>query len=140
MFQIKIYSIRKTKELWLQNAISEYEKRLNPYINLEWLFLKDKSELEKKISNEAFYICLDEKGEKLSSAGFSKKLFHFFQNYAKITFVIGSENGLCAKIKDKADFTMSLSDLTFTYQMSRLILIEQIYRAVEINKNSNYHK
>ncbi len=140
MFKVKIYSVHKTKELWLQNAILEYEKRLRPYISFEWIILKNEKELEKKILNESFYICLDEKGIKLTSYEFSEKLFDFFQNNPKISFVIGTDTGLSYKIKNKATFTISLSDLTFTHQMTRLILIEQLYRAIEIYNNSKYHK
>lgn len=140
MFKVKIYSIHKTKEQWLKNAILEYEKRLKSYINFEWLFLKDNKELEKKIFKENFYICLDEKGEKLSSNEFSKKLFLFFQTYPKICFVIGSENGLSTTMKNNANLILSLSSLTFTHQMARIILVEQLYRAIEISKNSKYHK
>lgn len=140
MFQVKIYSVHKTKEIWLQNAISEYEKRLKPYIKFEWIFLKDDKDLEKKILKESFFICLDEKGEKLSSGEFSEKLFYFFQNFTKISFVIGSENGISNELKNKANYILSLSNLTFTHQMIRLILIEQLYRAIEIYKNSKYHK
>jgi len=140
MFKVKIYSIHKTKELWLQNALLEYEKRLKPYITFEWVILKNEKELEKKVLNEKFYICLDEKGQKLKSIDFSKKLFYFFQNNSKIIFVIGSQNGISKMIKTNANIIISLSDLTFTHQMSRLILLEQLYRAIEISKNSKYHK
>lgn len=140
MFKVKIYTIHKTKEIWLQNAILEYEKRLKPYINFEWVILKDDKELEKKVLNEDFYICLDEKGEKLSSNEFSDKLFYFLQNNSKICFVIGSDTGLSKEIKSNSNYTLSLSSLTFTHQMTRLILIEQLYRAIEISKNTKYHK
>lgn len=140
MFKVKIYSIHKTKESWLQNAILEYEKRLKPYINFEWILLKNEDEMEKKIFKENFYICLDEKGEKLTSYEFSEKIIIFFQTHLKISFVIGSQNGLSPIIKNKANYIISLSDLTFTHQMARLILVEQLYRAIEISKNSKYHK
>lgn len=140
MFKVKIYTVHKTKEIWLQNAIFEYEKRLKPYINFEWIILKDEKDLEKKVLNEDFYICLDEKGEKLTSYEFSEKLLTFFQKSPKISIVIGSDTGLSKQIKDKANLILSLSTLTFTHQMCRIILIEQLYRAIEIFKNSKYHK
>ena len=140
MFKVKIFSIHKTKELWLQEAISEYEKRLKPYITFEWVLLKDDKELEKKVLLENFIICLDEKGQNLSSLEFSQKLQSFFQTSSKISIVIGSENGLSNTLKNRANYILSLSSLTFTHQMVRLILIEQLYRAIEISKNSQYHK
>lgn len=141
MFKVKIYSIHKTKEKWLQNALFEYEKRLKPYITFDWHFFKEEKKLEKKILKEKFYVCLSEEGKKLTSKEFSKMLFNFFQsNNSKICFVIGSENGLSKNIKMKANFTFSLSELTFSHQMTRIILLEQLYRAIEISKNSKYHK
>jgi 23S rRNA (pseudouridine1915-N3)-methyltransferase len=137
MFKVKIYSVHKTKELWLQTAISEYEKRLKPYMSIEWIILKDDKELEKKVLEETFYICLDEKGVKMTSTEFGEKLF---QIKGKINFIIGSDFGLSDKIKKNANIIISLSDLTFTHQMVRLILIEQLYRAIEIYKNTKYHK
>ncbi|MFA6118850.1 MAG: 23S rRNA (pseudouridine(1915)-N(3))-methyltransferase RlmH [Parachlamydiales bacterium] len=141
MFIVKIFSIHKTKEKWLQEAICEYEKRLKNNFLIKWEICKDEADLEKKILNESFFICLDEKGQKLTSLDFSKKLFEFFQsNNLKINFLIGSDVGISKKIKDKASFVLSLSDLTFTHQMIRLILIEQIYRAYQIHENTKYHK
>lgn len=140
MFKVKIFSLHKTKEIWLQEAILEYEKRLKPYISFEWVLLKDEKELEKKVLLENFIICLDEKGHPLTSLEFSDKIFDFFQKSSKISFVIGSDTGLSNTIKNKANYLLSLSNLTFTHQMVRLILIEQLYRAIEISKNSRYHK
>jgi len=141
MFKVKIYTIHKTKEKWLKEAIFEYEKRLKPFISLNFEILKNEKELEKKISKESFYICLDEKGKKLSSHAFSKKILYYFQkNHLNINFVIGSDKGISNKIKSNASFIFSLSDLTFTHQITRLLLIEQLYRAIQIANKSKYHK
>jgi len=141
MFKIKIISIHKTKQAYIIEGIKEYEKRLTPIVSFEYVFCKDNQDLEKKVLKENFYICLDEKGQKLSSTQFSKKIFNFLEkNGSKITFIIGGEEGLCDKIKNNANFILSLSELTFTHHMIRLILIEQIYRASEIQKSSKYHK
>jgi len=139
--KVKIFSIHKTKEKWLKMALDEYEKRLSKDIEIEWKISKNEKDLEKKVLNENFYICLDEKEKILTSLDFSKKIFNFFENQkSNISFVIGSDTGLSKKIKDKANFFLSLSKLTFTHQMVRLILLEQLYRAFQIFKNTKYHK
>jgi len=140
MFKVKIYTIHKTREKWLKLAIDEYEKRLTSVMTFEWIILKDEKDLEKKILNENFYICLDERGKSLSSIDFSKKIFYFFEKTKSIAFVIGSDIGLSKKIIDKANFHLSLSKFTFTHQMIRVLLLEQLYRAYQISKNTKYHK
>ncbi len=109
MLKVKIFTIHKTKEKWLQTAIDEYEKRLSKDIKFDWHIFKDEKELEKKILKEPFYICLDETGNNLTSKDFSKKIFNFFENQnSKIAFVIGSDIGVCKKIKTKANYTIYL--------------------------------
>ncbi|NGX49255.1 MAG: Ribosomal RNA large subunit methyltransferase H [Candidatus Anoxychlamydiales bacterium] len=141
MLKVKIFTIHKTKENWLNEAIAEYEKRLTKDIKFDWQILKDEKDLIKKVLKENFYICLDEKAKSFTSIEFSKKIINFFENHkSKISFVIGSDIGLSQIIKTKANYTMSLSKLTFTHQMVRLILVEQLYRAFQISKNTKYHK
>ncbi|NGX55996.1 MAG: Ribosomal RNA large subunit methyltransferase H [Candidatus Anoxychlamydiales bacterium] len=141
MLKITIYLVGKTKESWLSQAINEYEKRLSSDIEFNYVIKKDLISLEKELEKTKFYICLDEHSLNLTSLEFSKKIFSFFQNNkSNISFVIGSDIGLTKKIRENASFLLSLSKLTFTHQITRLILIEQLYRAIQINKNSKYHK
>jgi len=141
MFKIKIITIGKTKEKWLNLAIAEYEKRLSNSCKIELICLKDQDELEKSLTKEHNYICLDLNGENFSSIEFSKFLINELEEQkSKLAFVIGGSEGLSVQIKQRAMFSISLSKLTFTHQMSRLILLEQIYRSLEIEKGSHYHK
>ncbi|MBN2479208.1 MAG: 23S rRNA (pseudouridine(1915)-N(3))-methyltransferase RlmH [Parachlamydiales bacterium] len=141
MYKVKIFTVHKSKEKWLNDAIFEYEKRLSNEIKFSWNIFKDEKILEKNILEKKFYICLDEKGSLLSSLDFNKQIFHFFEKFkSELIFVIGSDAGLSKKVKENAFFTLSLSRLTFTHQMIRIILLEQIYRAFQIQKNTNYHK
>jgi 23S rRNA (pseudouridine1915-N3)-methyltransferase len=141
MFKVKIFTIHKTKEKWLIDALDEYEKRLKNILTIEFEICKNEDDLEKKVLNESFFICLDEKGQKLTSVEFSQKINHFFlTNNLKINFVIGSDVGISKKLINKANYLLSLSNLTFTHQMVRLILIEQLYRSIQIQKNTRYHK
>ena len=142
MFNIKIITIGKIKEKWLKTALDDYEKRMKGKVSFEWILTKNDEQLIKKINeNASGYICLDIKGKLLSSEEFSELIFDLFQkNKLTLTFIIGGALGLPAKIKEKSLCSLSFSPLTFTHQMTRLILTEQIYRAFEIIKGSNYHK
>lgn len=136
MFKVKVITIGKLKEKWLSLSLQEYEKRLTGKIQIEWLLLKNDEELEAWTEKNA-YIALDPNGTLLSSETFSKKLFSFG---LRINFLIGGADGLSKLMLQKASFIFSLSPLTFTHQMTRLILVEQLYRAIEIEKGSSYHK
>lgn len=141
MYNIKIITIGKTREEWLSLALDEYEKRMISFCKIEWILVKNLEDLEKILDREKFYICLDILGESFSSDQFSHYLLKNLQDQkSRIIFVIGGAEGLSEKIKKKANTSISLSKLTYTHQMSRLILIEQIYRAFEIDKGSKYHK
>ncbi len=130
MMRIKIISPGKHKEPWLLSALAEYEKRLTRDAKLEWVFPK---ELSVKDEN---YSLLDVKGKYLSSEEFST----FLMSKPGHIFVIGGPEGPPKNISDNASFKFSLSPLTFTHQLVRLILLEQIYRGFEIFKGSAYHK
>ena len=141
MLKIKILTIGKNKEEWLDKAISEYEKRLLGRLSVQWVYAKNDIALEKLIEKESSYITLDEKGQEFSSEKFSKKLFELFTSQgSNLTFVIGGAEGLSLAIKKRALTSLSLSKLTFTHQMIRVFFLEQLYRAFEIEKGSNYHK
>jgi 23S rRNA (pseudouridine1915-N3)-methyltransferase len=141
MIKIKIYSVGKTKEEWLQAALDEYERRLKPSIAFEWILAKTDEQLKQYLEKEPHFILLDPKGKQYSSEGFSSFLLKAIQDHhARLTFAIGGPEGFTQELKNKAKTLISLSSMTFTHQMTRLILIEQIYRAIEIDKKSAYHK
>lgn len=140
MIKVKILSIGKTKETWLEEAIAEYDKRLKGKISFEFVWLKNDEQLLAAAEKEASIIGLDPEGKMFSSEDFAA----FFQQQiilsgSKITFIIGGAEGLPKGLKTKTPL-ISLSPMTFTHQMTRLLLIEQVYRATEILKGSNYHK
>ncbi|MEX0961652.1 MAG: 23S rRNA (pseudouridine(1915)-N(3))-methyltransferase RlmH [Simkaniaceae bacterium] len=141
MYKIKIYTVGKNKELWLDTAIEEYEKRLKSNFQFDWFFAKNDEGLKKLIEKEKHYIALDPLGYSLPSDEFSKLLYQqLLENRSRLTFVIGGDEGLDISIKANAYLLFSLSSMTFTHQITRLILTEQIYRAEQIQKGSPYHK
>ena len=130
MRKIKMISPGKHKELWLIDALAEYEKRLSRDAKIEWLFPKELS------SPEEPFVLLDVQGTPVTSEQFSTLIL----SKPRHTFVIGGPDGPPPALKVTASSRISLSALTFTHQFARLILLEQIYRAFEISKNSSYHK
>ncbi len=134
MYKVKVLTIGRLKEIWLKSAIEEYEKRLTGTLEISWVLAKNDSELI-QLSLKESYIALDPKGKLLSSEELAKNHFG-----PRINFVIGGSNGLPQEILQNAKMVWSLSPLTFTHQMTRLILIEQLYRVMEIGRGSPYHK
>ncbi len=154
---IKIIALGKLKEKFLKEGICEFQKRLTPYTNLEIIELqpieiKDEHLVEKILDEEAdkilafikpqsYVISLEIKGKQVTSEEFAEKISNVMNDgISEIIFVIGSSCGLSAKISKRADYRLSLSKMTFLHQFTRLILIEQIYRAFKIMKGETYHK
>ncbi len=139
MLKVKVFTVGKNKDKWINDCINEYEKRLSNNIHLEWLFFKTITQLENSVLNEKLFICLDVLGNEYNSFEFSEAIFKLFEkNNSKLSFVIGDANGLTEQLRKKSFCNISLSKLTFTHQMSRMILVEQLYRADQINKNTKY--
>ena len=92
------------------------------------------------INNDEYVILMDLHGKAIDSIGFAKKIDKLFISNSKITFVIGGSLGLGKRLLERANEKIKLSDLTFLHQMTRLILLEQIYRSFKILNNETYHK
>jgi 23S rRNA (pseudouridine1915-N3)-methyltransferase len=134
--KIKIISVGRVKEKYIRDGIEEYLKRLRPYCKLEIIELKDEGvekeaeRIEKYLDDNTFI--LDEAGKEMNSKEFS----NLFKDGA-ITFVVGGPEGVSKKLKGKR---ISLSKMTFTHEMARLFLLEQIYRSYMIITDRKYHR
>ncbi|MCK5050386.1 MAG: 23S rRNA (pseudouridine(1915)-N(3))-methyltransferase RlmH [Candidatus Cloacimonetes bacterium] len=153
--RIKIICLGKTKQKFIEEGIKEYQKRISKYIKLEWQILPDikltssktieivKDQeaviLEKHLPTSSITIVLDEKGNEFSSEKFAKYLEDKLLFGKDIIFVIGGVYGLSKRIVQKADLVLSFSRFTFTHQMIRFLLTEQIYRSFTIIKGKKYH-
>ena len=130
MYKVQIFSISKSKEPWLIQAIEEYTRRLRPILSIHWNISKNEDKLLQALDKEKSYIALDSRGKSVHSEDFSHWLIKTFQHQdSRLNFIIGGAGGLPKEITTKADTLLSLSNLTFTHQMTRVILLEQIYRA-----------
>lgn len=157
--KIKIYCIGKIKEDYLKQGISEYLKRLQPYSQVEVVELTDSkikdnpnaSDIEKakneegervlKVLKNDYLIGLDLNKQEFTSEEFAKFISKkMVDGGASISFVIGGSYGLSDELKKRCNSFITLSKMTFLHQMTRLILLEQIYRAFKILNNETYHK
>jgi 23S rRNA (pseudouridine1915-N3)-methyltransferase len=140
MYRIKILSIGKTKETWLQSAFDEYAKRLQSVASFDLVWVKDNTQLISTANKESDPIILDPRGKLYTSETFSQMLVDALEKGgSKVTFIIGGAEGLPEEVK-RMGRLVGFSPLTFTHQITRLILIEQIYRSLEIARGSQYHK
>ena len=144
---IKIICLGKIKEKYLNDLIEDYKKRISKYHKIEIIELKDENDLlvekcniEKHINNQDYVIAMDIDGKELDSVSLSNKLEETFNHNGIITFIIGSSYGIHEDLKNKADFRLSFSKMTFPHGLFRGILLEQIYRAFKIMNNETYHK
>ena len=154
--EIKLLTIGKTDNKQLVELISNYEKRLKHYIkfsleiipdikNVKNLSEKQQKEKEgtlilKKISSTDYLILLDENGKQLDSVAFANYLQkHMNSGVKQIVLVIGGPYGFSNEVYNKAHAKLSLSKMTFSHQMVRLFMVEQIYRGFTILKNEPYH-
>ena len=92
------------------------------------------------IKPNSILVALDEQGEHFKTVEFSKKLNLWIENTSQIYFIIGGPDGLSDDVKKRADYVISLSNLTFPHQLAKVILLEQIYRSICIMNNHPYHR
>lgn len=155
--KIQIIHAGDFKENYLTSAYSEYCKRIKGFSEITDTSVKerpvtDMSQVEKALKEEgqdilsrldprAFVVALCVEGKQLSSeevAALFEKIT--LDGYSNISFIIGSSHGLSDEVKKRADLKLSFSKMTFPHQLMRVILSEQVYRALSIINGSKYHK
>lgn len=156
---INIITVGSLKSSFLEPGIQEFKKRLSRYCDLNIIEIKAETvpknhsakdiealqalegeRITKNIPERSYVFALDVKGKPMTSTGFAKSLNNLqLRGYSSFSFVIGGATGLSDFVLQQSDYRFSLSHMTFTHQMIRLILLEQIYRAFKINNNEPYH-
>ncbi len=151
---IKIVCVGRIKDRNLKNLIDDYASKISHYHRLEMIEVKDESigsdekavlsveadRILEKIRDDECVILLDLHGKSIDSLSLAEKLDKLFIRNPRIVFVIGGSLGLDDRLRRRADESLKLSDLTFLHQMTRLILLEQIYRSFKILNHETYHK
>lgn len=139
---IRILAGGKKNRAWLLDACDDYEKRLRKPYEISWQFV-DESELDAKVlalNAKSFVVLLDERGKLLESPELAHEINEVFLNGKELVFVIGGAFGhFSPAMQARADLILSFSKMVFPHQICRLILVEQIYRAQEIQLGHPYH-
>jgi len=154
--KLEVLLLNKTKESYLQQGLLDYQTRLKRFNPIELIEIKVKklstrsdSEiksfestlLDRRAAEGSYRIALDSSGQQLSSEKFASLLSELERSSVQIvTFIIGGPLGLADEQLRQADKILSLSAMTYTHDMTRLILLEQIYRAYTIKAGTRYHK
>ena len=141
---IKVIVVGKLKDKSIQARCDEFAKWLGPYAKIDIRILPDSTvekegvAIRKELEHDRnrFLVVLSEEGKEFSSVEFAEKLKRLDR---KIVFVIGGPFGLSPEVKEQADLLWSLSRLTFTHELARLLLWEQLYRAVNLIHGGSYH-
>jgi 23S rRNA (pseudouridine1915-N3)-methyltransferase len=139
--------VGKTKDKNWRALEEEYFARLSHFVRCETVEIKDSGkEIEGKLIleklNQSTFVCiLDVKGRSISSHDLAAKVENWQNRGLKeVTFVIGGAEGVASRVVERADYSLSLSFLTFTHEMARVVLLEQLYRAFTILKGFPYQK
>jgi 23S rRNA (pseudouridine1915-N3)-methyltransferase len=159
MLRIKLITVGSLKEKYLREAVAEYEKRLGAYAKVEILERKEgriaetpspaeiRAVLEKEadailaaIPPRAYTIALCVEGKSRSSEELATLLDEAMSRSSDLCLVIGSSHGLAPRVKQAADYRLSVSALTFPHQLMRVLLLETVYRSLSILHGSKYHK
>ena len=160
MFDITLIAMGKLKEPFYINAASEYEKRLKGYCRFSIIELpevrlpdapsaaaitagleKEADIILQKIPKGAWFCVLTPEGKMLSSEALAEKIREIkLSGKSSACFLIGSSFGIAPRIKQLADFKLSMSPMTFPHHLARIMVLEQIYRSESIQNGSKYHK
>lgn len=160
MIHINVICVGKLREKYLQDALSEYSKRLSKYCSLnitelpdeklpdklnssliEMIKEKESNNIISHIEKNSYVISLDLKGKQYSSEDFSAKINNISLNISSnVTFIIGGTLGLSEKILKYSNELICFSKMTFPHQLIRIFLLEQIFRAFKISNNETYHR
>ena len=160
MMNISLICIGNLKEKYWAQAVEEYSKRLSAFCRFSVIQLNEErisnnpspGEIDRilnaegkrileKIPKNSYVISMCIEGKQISSNELSQKIDDIsLSGKSSLCFIIGGSWGLSQQVKQRSDFKLSMSKMTFPHQMARVILCEQIYRAFEISSNGKYHK
>jgi 23S rRNA (pseudouridine1915-N3)-methyltransferase len=157
LVKIKVIVVGKTKEDWIKEGIRHYQRLLKKYVDLEIIEIKEEKitkskdqmtildsegeKISRYLKKDALWVALDVGGDKFTSEHFAK-FFERNLNRGKnhFTFILGGALGVSEKILRVCPVKLSLSQMTFTHEISRIVILEQIYRAFSILAGTKYHK
>jgi 23S rRNA (pseudouridine1915-N3)-methyltransferase len=155
MLQVAIIMVGKTREAFIQEGLAFYQKRLQPFLKLslksvraekeegklppETIKAREGERLRAAIPAKTYVVALDPQGKELTSEEFAAWLTIREEESRPLTFLIGGHLGLDAATLNQAHERLALSRFTLTHELSRLVLLEQLYRALTIKTGHPYH-
>jgi 23S rRNA (pseudouridine1915-N3)-methyltransferase len=138
--KVKVLFTGKTTDPWIRQGVEVYVGRIRHYVPFELIELRDDSQILKSVRNSDHLVLLDEHGETFSSLDWARNLEQKTAHLPKdLVFVIGGPYGFPAEVRARGDESLSLSRMTFSHQLVRLVFLEQLYRAFTIIKGEPYH-
>lgn len=155
MIKIRVVAVGKDKDAWISDGLAHYEKLVSRYAAVDWTVVtavqgkgmapaeikRREAERLGKHLGRGLTVALADRGKACDSPALARLMERWqTQSGGTITFVIGGAYGLDPTILKAADFTLSLSSLTFSHQLVRLVLLEQLFRAFSILHGTDYHK
>ncbi len=141
MLRLKLFMIGRSKEAWIDSGVAEYIRRMSSTLQMTTEWARDDAHLVQLVAKEGRVLCLDPAGISMTSEALAAYLSQQFEaGGSRLAIVIGGAEGLPKELSSGQYPLVSFSSLTFTHQMCRLILAEQLYRCVEIWRGSPYHK
>ncbi len=136
-----IYTLGKLSTPWLAAGIERYSARLAYRFSLSWVIAKNDAHLRTFLRQVPRFFALDPQGSTLSSIAFTRLLASEYTVYGpSLAFLIGGPTGIEPALLSRATQQISLSPMTWTHQMTRLLLLEQLYRSAQIVDRTPYHK
>lgn len=160
MFDITLITVGKLKEKFYLSAAEEYKKRISGYCRFQIVELpeyrlpedpspaeinigleKEAEQIIARIPKGAWFCVLTPEAKTFSSEAFADKLAQIkLSGFSSACFLIGSSFGIAEKLKQRADFKLSMGPMTFPHHLARIMVLEQLYRAESIQSGSKYHK
>lgn len=160
MLSVRLICVGKMRERFYIDAFAEYTKRLRAYCKLDCVELTEQrlseqpsqkeihaaletesADIIKNIPPDAYVVAMCVEGRQMKSEGMAKLIAERENSgKPKLCFIVGGSFGLDERVKESADFRLSMSEMTFPHHLARVMLAEQIYRGFKINEGSRYHK
>lgn len=152
--KLLVISVGRPRNRLFQSEVEEYHHRVASSISCEWIAVAESAgrvsasdsiagegvRILKKMNKRDYCVLLDQNGRSMTSDEFSKWLFSRLGSVpGRMVLVVGGAFGLSQSVKERSDMKLSLSGMTLTHEMSLLLLFEQLYRAVTIEKGGSYH-
>ena len=138
--KVKVLFTGKTTDPWIRQGVEEYAGRIRHYAPFELVELKDDDQMLKYVRSSDYLILLDEHGTEFTSVAWARNLEQKAAHLPKDwVFAIGGPYGFPPAVQERADECLSLSRMTFSHQLVRLVFLEQLYRAFTIIKGEKYH-